>query len=334
MLRQIITMAILILIVVLVYSIPAGSEEKSSTEVKKVTMAVFDFKIAAETGKTIVKSERGTWSVETQKETSVLTDKFITALIKTNKIKIVERDKLDTVMKEFALTQAGITSPEHSQKIGKLLGADYLLHGSISMFDADIKHTAIPYTDNFNKIIMAQMAVDIRLVKTETGQIVTAETTNERIEKKEIVAQKQWDKEFPQGIIEELLRKTVNSLVNSIIDEIYPIKVASIKDDILYLNRGEGGNLNKGDKLRVILLGEEIRDPDTNSVIGFEDTEIAVIEVVEVLSKLTKAKVVQWKGDSKEIPKQAICRRAKEENKESKEIAPQKEKTKLPGTGD
>lgn len=337
MLRKIIIMAItLFLFVVLVHNNPAKPEEKSSTEVKKVTMAIFDFKIAADTEKTIYKSGEGQWSREVQKESSVLTDKLITALVKTNKIKVVERDKLETVMKEFMLTKSGITSPEHSQEIGKLLGADYLLHGSISMFDANVKYTAIPYTDRFNKRMEAQMAVDMRLVETETGKIVSAEVANEKVQEKEMVSEKGRNEEVPKALIEELQRKIVDSLTIAVIDAIYPIKVASVKDDILYLNRGEGGGIKEGDKFRLVLLGEEIRDPDTNSVIGFEDTEIATIEVTEVLPKFSKSKVLKWKQKGEGISKGAICRRIKEQKEEkgSDKSSPPKEKQRLPGSGD
>jgi hypothetical protein len=55
--------------------------------------------------------------------------------------------------------------------------------------------------------------------------------------------------------------------------------------------------------LKVVLVGNELRDPDTNALLGYEDTEVATIQIIEIQSKLSKGRVLEWKSKDKEIPK-------------------------------
>lgn len=316
---------------------------------KKATLAVFDFKVASNTEKAFaqvsIRTEKGEESVkgsfEIKKETSALTDKFITAIVKTNKINVVERDRMDSMMNEFKLTESGITDSKQSEKAGKVLGADYLLHGTISLFTASVKYDPIPYTERFNKIAEAQMAVDIRLVETETGKIVVAETANEKVLKR-VVVKVSDSYDVPSAVIEELHRKVVDSLVISVVDGIYPTKVASYNDNIFYLNRGKDSGVKEGDLYKIFVPGKEIRDPDTNSVIGREDREVAIVEITEIQNKLSKASLKKWKAefgkseDVKDILKGAFARRFKEEDDSLKGFNSENEKesVKLPGTDD
>ncbi len=72
-------------------------------------------------------------------------------------IKPVERQELDKAMKELKLSMSGLTDEEYSVKAGKLLGAKYILLGSMSKIGNQIK-------------------ISCRLIETETAQIVYTES--------------------------------------------------------------------------------------------------------------------------------------------------------------
>lgn len=307
-------------------AVPVVAQEQKQ-EVKKVSIAVFDFTIPTDKEKIVVQVGDKRKTVAIEKETAVLTNKLITALVKTNKFSVVERDKLETVMKEFRLSEGGITDPARSQKAGKLIGADYLLHGSISLFNASVGYKKIPYTDSFNEITEVRLVVDIRLVETETGKIVVAETCNKRDGSKGIVGSASRTDVDPV-IIEQLQRTVSEELVTNVVDGIYPIKVVSLKDEVVYINRGQEGSVRKDEMLKVVTVGKELRDPDTNAILGHEDTDIATIQIIEIQPKLSKAKVIEWKTKEKDIPKGSICRRVKQEAKQEGQVP---EKPRLPG---
>ncbi len=49
-------------------------------------------------------------------------------------IKILEREKLDKALKELKFSQTGLVDPDTARKLGKLIGADYAMYGSITRF--------------------------------------------------------------------------------------------------------------------------------------------------------------------------------------------------------
>jgi len=78
-----------------------------------------------------------------------------TALVNSGQFNVVERLKLQSVLDELKLTQLGLTDPEGAKQVGKLLGADVILTGTLAATG-----------DQWN--------VNLRLINTETGLITSA----------------------------------------------------------------------------------------------------------------------------------------------------------------
>ena len=85
-----------------------------------------------------------------------LTDMFITELSKSPELKVVERTKLDVIMEELQLSEAGMVDAETAQKIGRLLGAQALYYGAY-----------LPWAK--------ELRLDGRLVRVETGEVIEAD---------------------------------------------------------------------------------------------------------------------------------------------------------------
>ena len=78
-----------------------------------------------------------------------------TALVNSGQFNVVERSKLQSVLDEFKLAQTGLIDPTGAKQIGKLLGADLILTGTLAATG-----------DEWN--------VNLRLLNTETGLITAA----------------------------------------------------------------------------------------------------------------------------------------------------------------
>jgi TolB-like protein len=78
---------------------------------------------------------------------------LITDLATVPQIKLVEREKLQSVIEEQKLQQSSMFDPATAVKAGKLLGAEYLLTGAFSAVDP-------------------QMRIDTRVIRVETGEVV------------------------------------------------------------------------------------------------------------------------------------------------------------------
>jgi curli biogenesis system outer membrane secretion channel CsgG len=290
----------------------AYAQDEPQPEVNKISIAVLKWN-PAPNKKFVLKNSGKEQTIEMDKESATLTDQFVTALVKTNKFNVVEREKLESVLKEMVLNEGSDLNEVRSA--GQLMGADYILHGSVSVLSADIIEE--PVTDGFvRRTTEARVVVEVRLVDATTGKIVQALSSTQKVSKFKVLPK--GSKATGEGEISsamaELQSTVANELVSGVLDGVYPIKVISVKDEVVYVSRGEEG-LKVNDILQVVLRGHEIRDPDTNALLGYEETELARIQVTEATERMSKAKVLSWKAEDKTIPAGAFCKRVKEEKK-------------------
>lgn len=88
-----------------------------------------------------------------------LAQMLTTDLVGAGSAKIVERTQLQAVMEELKLGHSSVVDPATRDKVGKLIGAEYLVLGSYFALAGTLR-------------------VDARLVRTETGEIVHAAGAN------------------------------------------------------------------------------------------------------------------------------------------------------------
>ncbi len=96
-------------------------------------------------------------------------------LAATGDFKVVERNKLQTVLEEQNLAASGRVAPGTGAKIGKLTGADYLIAGTVTAYEEGSQSTGgglsfkgISLGGNSSK---AYLAVDLRVINATTGEI-------------------------------------------------------------------------------------------------------------------------------------------------------------------
>jgi len=273
---------------------------------EKPTLAVMDFKIGPSVArkKDVYSSRFGRSRSEesVSLETSLFTNKLITEFTQTDRVSVVERERLNQLLKESDLSRTEYTDPGHTVEIGNVLGANYMLFGTISLLDGKVKTETVPYTDRKRKIIHFVVGADIRITNSETGEIETAKTLK--------VTGKKKVREDEEFLMSEFQNRTYNKLVGKIasrtMNTLFPIKVAEFTDGTAYLNRG---NLKQGTIYEVVKLGEKIEDPATGKILGRSETRIARIQITGPRSSMSKASVIEWYVSGKKaIPTGSICR--------------------------
>jgi hypothetical protein len=240
--------------------------------------------------------------------------------VKTNKFDVVERSRMGDILKEQEFSESGYISPETAVKIGKLIGADYFVMGKIEQLNAAKEKKKVPYTNKFKNEYEGKMTVNVRIVDSRGGRVVTAEKFMVEHEDRNID-----DKVTADDFIESLKEKTVKEIVNGIISGVFPTKIIKLTGKQVYLNRGSGANFEVGSVLGVYVQGEGLVDPDTGEQLGSAEEEVGTIEITEIQKKFTKAKILT--GDKK-IKKNAIVRLRKDQP----DTAPVRETT--PGSSD
>jgi len=105
-------------------------------------------------------------------------DEFIIQFMQKN-IDVVERYKLNEVMKEYNLASSGMLDPDTVKKIGRLLGADAILAGTVFQYlpnRRDVIYVDDGTGSKRQEIFMvdAEVGISVRLIDVETGVIVWA----------------------------------------------------------------------------------------------------------------------------------------------------------------
>jgi uncharacterized protein Veg len=97
---------------------------------------------------------------------------------------------------------------------------------------------------------------------------------------------------MPGGSVDGLAARAADVISRQIVDAIAPIKVESVLGDQLFLGQG-GKSIKVGQKYRLLLAGDVIVDSYTKESLGRQEIEVGLIEIVEVQSKVAKAKVLK-----------------------------------------
>ncbi len=96
-------------------------------------------------------------------------------LVSTGAFKVVERNKLDSVLGEQDLGASGRVSKSTAAKMGKVTGAQYLITGNVAAYDENTKGTGggigFKGISIGGKSSKAYLAIDLRVVNATTGEV-------------------------------------------------------------------------------------------------------------------------------------------------------------------
>ena len=111
-----------------------------------------------------------------------ISDLLVKYLVKDGTYSVIERKALDKIMAEQNFSNSDRANPTSAAKIGKLLGVDAIIVGSITEFGNDTKNTKIGGAGGGlggfglggfrHKNTKAVVALDARIVDIDTGEIL------------------------------------------------------------------------------------------------------------------------------------------------------------------
>jgi len=205
--------------------VPQNSFSQSQAS-RKPRIAIGNFEY-----KGVMHLEDGTWS---------FVDMISTALIKTRRFKLVERNRVNEALNEMGLGEAGVVDPADCQKLGTLLKADLILFGTITQASLDEKAVSISGLNTVRQDV--RMSVDLRIVDAKTGEIKSAETISKKKtgSKSVHIAGSVSTGGSSSGIVGDVMRDIANGVVEKLVTGIYPISIEFVRDDgSVKLNYGE-----------------------------------------------------------------------------------------------
>lgn len=268
----------------------------SSAFAQKATIAVGSIEFRAmDTSEN--KQYRAYGMDEQREDTRAFGDMLTTALVKTNKFNVIERDRMAEILQEQGLSLEGIAAGGFEGGGMNLQGVDYVLTGAITEYGTQAKASTFGGFSGGSET--ARMAVDVRVLEVATGAIGYADT---------VAAEASMGGAFQvegvlsaggadsSGAMGEVMRLSAQNVTNAVVTSIYPIKVVRVQaNGEVMLNYGEG-LLAGGEVLDVFTQGEAFIDPDTGEELGREEELIGKLSVTSVQSRFSKANVIQGSG--------------------------------------
>jgi len=242
--------------------------------------------------------------------------KLVTALTQTNKFNVLDREYIQ----EFAQEKKVLiddASLEELAKLGQVLGVDYMLVGTITEAGIEKKEKWSPAIGRLIREYEADFNFEYRLLVGPTRQLKLADVLDISIDKTDEIKKlvKKWE---PQDLdyremMDNFISMAANQLVETIIDRLYPIRIASINEDgQVIINQG-GSRISVGQLLDIFSQGKELFDADTKESLGTTEILVATVRIGKVLPRISYAQLIE--GDLSKLSEGLICRPKKIEEK-------------------
>ena len=245
------------------------SKFKKSVQTDRLRLAVVPFRAAdsVKVNQTVSKFE------------GAITAQLENYLTQTRRFALIDRSFLDEQTKELNLIAAGSRtsmSVDEIVKLGNRLGTDYLIVGRIEKANSVVSEKKSKVSDTVKKYLTSTARLTIRLIDVATTQIKFADT---------------YEKTLGTSI-EKLADKLAIKIGQIVLSSVYPIRIVNASSSQVVLGQG-GKTVKSGDFFKVYQLGKKLIDPYTKESLGREEIEVAVIQINNVKSKTSDAKILE-----------------------------------------
>jgi len=129
----------------------------------KIRIAIWEFENHADTGFSFFSQMAP--AVRNQIDTEFSENPQLSA-----KFSVIERDKLNLVLKEQGLSQTGAVDAKTAAKVGQLLGVKYIVTGGVDKFKIDNTGGGVARLGIGGNLVQADATVSMRFVDTTTAE--------------------------------------------------------------------------------------------------------------------------------------------------------------------
>ena len=243
-----------------------------------------------------------------------ISDLLVQKLVQDGKYSVIERNALDKILAEQNFSNSDRADSATAAKIGRILGIDCIIIGSITQFGRDDQHTNVGGggygLGRFGlggvgtSKAKAVVGVSARMINTSTGEILVAVTgTGESTRSSTALlgggggwsgggggGLDMGSSNFSNTILGEAVHKAVDDTgaqLDASVDKIPTVKmevnglVADVSGSTLIINVGKKSGVHVGDKLIVSRQVRTVKDPATGKVIKSVEDKVGEATVTE-----------------------------------------------------
>lgn len=228
-------------------------------------------------------------------------DEFVTQLFQSGEFSVVEREQINAVLAEQDFGQSGRVQPSQAAEIGKILGVQVILTGSITKFSINEKGGGIGGIGV--RYAEADTTLDVRLIDVNTAEILFADDHDgtKRLGGIRVGGVSAYQ-DYDAGVAQEALRPAVDELAQRIAEQAddlaaiqpppSPAQIVGAREGGFYIDKGENFGVTVGQRYEVMRVVDEIRDADGNLLDRITE-RVGVLEVTQVLGQSSVCTVVE-----------------------------------------
>jgi len=246
-----------------------------------------------------------------------ISDLMVTQLVKDGVYSVIERKAIDKIVTEQNFSNSDRANSDTAAKIGRILGVDAIIIGSITQFGRDDQSHSVAGSAiggiagryglggvGTHKA-KAVVVINARMVDTNTGEILAAVDGKGQSTRSGTSllggggssngggggSYDMGSSNFGATILGEATSQAVGDVSKQLEDAAGKIPttvvkvsglVADVSDNTLILNVGAKAGVKVGDKLGIFRKGKEIRDPATGKVLKTIESRLGDITITEV----------------------------------------------------
>lgn len=202
-----------------------------------------------------------------------LLDKLVTGFVNVNRFKVIERAQLEKILAEQKLGLSGIIDASTAAQIGKGIGVDAVVCGSVTLAGNTL-------------------SIDARLIDTESAAIITARDA------------------YSSGLSLQNISQMVSEVAAKIKTDLPLVNgyVIGVQGAKVTIDVGLKNGLKKGMKCHVYREGAPIVHPVTNEVIGKMIDELCELQVSDVFEAYAIALITKTKSGAPAIRDKIITK--------------------------
>lgn len=275
---------------------------QSPLATKKRSLAVSPFEVQ---GRTHVFGDITISANELSKQFS---QRLTTLLQNSRRFDLLDRDYDAAFQEEVDIVRSDDTDLGQKSRLKQVQGADYLLTGRIRRAAIETVQREIPTTGIHSNEYRGYFVGEIRLLVPATRQVAFSHEYRIKLETPEIKSlADEWkrdERDFDQ-IKDAFLDLAVRWIVEDILNDLYPVRVALVEENYIILDQG-GQRIKPGADYDVFIKGKTVIDPQSHEVLGSDERKTATLKVVRILPRFSYAEIVD--GKPSEIEVGQLCR--------------------------
>ena len=289
----------------------------------KVRVAILDVKNESKVSSFKVVGFSGGISIDTVNKgvpvdgiEAILTD----IMLHSERFRMIERKEIDSTIREQDFGASGRVSKPSAAKIGKILGAEYLIKAVITEYTPDFKGSSFGL-GGLGKFVggktggllgglgykskKSMVAMNFRIIDATTSEVMYSKQVKAVMSDSGLTfggggfgsggALGGFYNTYSKTPIGQALIAAVNKGVFELIKQIGTAKttgeVIKVSGKKVYLNLGSD-SVAIGDTLTLSTLGEDLIDPKTGLSLGSEEEEVGQIKIYKVKDKFSIAKSI------------------------------------------